>query len=102
MRSSGPSTGTSRREIRLVLEGRCCFYLHIGPQVHVLVCEPGDLVSVPQGVRRTFDMGAVPGLCVIRLFRDDYGWRGELTGEPLPDDFPRLDELLEAASEETR
>ncbi|WP_113701822.1 cupin domain-containing protein [Nonomuraea lactucae] len=83
----------AEEEIRLVVEGRCCFYLHIGDRVHVLVCEAGDLVSVPQGVRHWFDMGAVPELCVIRLFRDEHGWRGAFTGEPLPDRFPRLDEL---------
>ncbi|WP_280193924.1 hypothetical protein, partial [Nocardia farcinica] len=35
----------TEHEVRFFVEGRGCFYLHLGDKVYALVCEAGDLVS---------------------------------------------------------
>jgi 1,2-dihydroxy-3-keto-5-methylthiopentene dioxygenase len=83
-------------EVRFFVAGRGCFYLHLAPQVVALVCEGGDLVSVPAGTRHWFDMGARPGFVAIRFFEEEDGWIGEFTGETIGERFPALDQLVVA------
>jgi 1,2-dihydroxy-3-keto-5-methylthiopentene dioxygenase len=84
-------------EVRFFTAGHGCFYLRLGGRVYAVVCERGDLLSVPAGVRHWFDMGSVPDFCAIRFFREEDGWVGDFTGDPLGERIPTLDELLEAA-----
>ena len=81
-------------EVRLFVEGRGCFYLHLGDKVYAVVCEAGDLLSVPVGTKHWFDMGAVPDFCAIRFFQKPDGWVGDFTGDPIAARFPTLDALL--------
>ncbi len=83
-------------EVRFFAAGRGCFYLHLDSQVYAVVCEAGDLLSVPAGTRHWFDMGSEPNFCVIRLFQNEEGWVAEFTGDPVARSIPRLDELLVA------
>ena len=55
-------------EVRFFAAGRGCFYLHLQPHVVAVVCERGDLLSVPAGTRHWFDMGARPDFVAIRFF----------------------------------
>ena len=47
-------------EVRFFVAGRACFYLHLEPEVFAVVCESGDLLTVPAGTRHWFDMGSDP------------------------------------------
>ena len=81
-------------EVRLFVEGRGCFYLHLGDKVYAVVCEAGDLLSVPVGTKHWFDMGTVPEFCAIRFFQKPDGWIGDFTGDPVATRIPTLDSLL--------
>ncbi|MEV4937575.1 1,2-dihydroxy-3-keto-5-methylthiopentene dioxygenase [Streptomyces zaomyceticus] len=81
-------------EVRFFAHGTGCFYLHLDDRVYAVVCEAGDLLSVPAGTRHWFDMGPVPDFCAIRFFEKEDGWVGDFTQEPIADGFPRLDALL--------
>ena len=83
-------------EVRVFVRGRGCFYLHFGHQVHAVVCEAGDLLSVPRGTRHWFDMGVRPDFTAIRFFQEEDGWIGEFTGSAVATRMPLLDDLLAA------
>ncbi|MEW2630990.1 cupin [Streptomyces sp. NPDC048389] len=81
-------------EVRFFAHGTGCFYLHLDGRVHAVVCEAGDLLSVPAGTRHWFDMGPRPEFAAIRFFEKEDGWVGDFTGDPIAQRFPRLDVLL--------
>jgi len=81
-------------EVRFFVEGRGLFYLHIENKVFAVLCEQGDLISVPAGATHWFDMGENPDFKCIRLFTNDDGWVAEFTGNPIANDFPNLDQYL--------
>jgi 1,2-dihydroxy-3-keto-5-methylthiopentene dioxygenase len=83
-------------EVRFFAEGRGCFYLHLEPEVFAVVCEGGDLLSVPAGTRHWFDMGSRPDFVAIRFFEQPDGWIGDFTGDSIGQRFPTLDELVAA------
>ncbi|MBH0775687.1 1,2-dihydroxy-3-keto-5-methylthiopentene dioxygenase [Nocardia bovistercoris] len=83
-------------EVRFFAAGRGCFYLHLGEEVLAVVCEAGDLLSVPAGTLHWFDMGTRPDFVAIRFFEEADGWVGDFTGAKISRDFPSLDELLTA------
>jgi 1,2-dihydroxy-3-keto-5-methylthiopentene dioxygenase len=84
-------------EVRFFVEGSGCFYLHVGDQVHAVVCEAGDLLSVPAGTKHWFDMGQAPRFCAIRFFQADDGWVADFTGDPIAERAPDLDRLMARA-----
>lgn len=85
----------SEDEVRFFAGGVGCFYLHLPPNVLAVVCEPGDLLSVPAGTTHWFDMGPEPTLCAIRFFERDDGWIGDFTGSDIATRFPDLPALLD-------
>ncbi|MBP2474076.1 1,2-dihydroxy-3-keto-5-methylthiopentene dioxygenase [Crossiella equi] len=84
----------SENEVRFFVAGQGCFYLHLNSRVYAVVCEAGDLLSVPAGTTHWFDMGPVPDFVAIRFFEEEDGWVGDFTGDPIAAGFPRLDELV--------
>ena len=80
-------------EVRFFVEGRGAFYLRIDGKVHVVVCEAGDLLSVPAGTRHWFDMGKNPGFTALRFFREPEGWVGAFTGDEIAAQFPTFDAI---------
>jgi 1,2-dihydroxy-3-keto-5-methylthiopentene dioxygenase len=80
-------------EVRFFVAGRGCFYLHLEPEVVAVVCEAGDLLSVPSRTRHWFDMGVRPDFVAIRFFEEQDGWIGDFTGDPIGERFPTLDQL---------
>jgi len=78
-------------EVRFFVEGSGLFYLRDGGKVHLALCEAGDLISVPAGVRHWFDMGPAPRFTAIRLFTSPEGWVARFTGDPIADAFPRFE-----------
>lgn len=82
-------------EIRFFISGRGLFYLH--PEdghVYIVLCEAGDLISVPAGTRHWFDMGERPSLSVIRFFTTPEGWKARFTGSGISERFPKFEEYL--------
>ncbi|MFE0024192.1 acireductone dioxygenase [Amycolatopsis sp. NPDC059021] len=80
-------------EDRFFARGSGVFYLHVDGQVYAILCEAGDLLSVPANTTHWFDMGTRPDYISIRFFHDDGGWVGNFTGATLADDFPDFDTL---------
>lgn len=78
-------------EVRFFVEGSGMFYLHADGRVHMLLCEAGDLIKVPAGLRHWFDMGPAPRFCAIRMFTTPEGWVAKFTGETIARDFPRYE-----------
>jgi 1,2-dihydroxy-3-keto-5-methylthiopentene dioxygenase len=81
-------------EVRFFVAGRACFYLHLEPEVYAVVCESGDLLTVPAGTRHWFDMGSDPSFAAIRFFEREDGWIGDFTGDAIGERFPTLDQLV--------
>jgi len=78
-------------EVRFFVEGAALFYLREAGKVHLALCEAGDMISVPAGIRHWFDMGAAPRFTAIRLFTSPQGWVARYTGDPIADAYPRLE-----------
>ncbi|WP_306337116.1 acireductone dioxygenase [Streptomyces sp. KL118A] len=81
-------------EVRFFVAGAGAFYLHVGSDVHAVLCEAGDLLGVPRGTKHWFDMGAAPSYTVIRFFHDEDGWVGNFTGSDIALKFPDFDALM--------
>lgn len=79
-------------EVRFFVEGIGSFYLHLGPRIFQVICERGDLISVPAATRHWFDMGPVPRFTAIRLFTNPDGWVANFTGAAIAERFPRFGE----------
>lgn len=82
-------------EVRFFVEGRGLFYLHPDQHVYALLCEAGDLISVPEHLKHWFDLGAEPALKCIRLFTTPEGWAADFTGDAISGAFPRLEAFRE-------
>lgn len=78
-------------EVRYFVEGSGMFYLRDAGRVHMLLCEAGDLISVPAGIRHWFDMGPTPSFTAIRLFTNPEGWVARFTGDAIAESFPRYE-----------
>ena len=64
-------------EVRVFVEGQGLFWFHKEGQddeVFALLCERGDLISVPANTKHWFDLGNFPRVRAIRLFTDQAGW----------------------------
>ena len=85
-------------EVRFFVDGRGAFYLRVGGHVDIVVCEAGDLISVPKGTRHWFDMGTEPSFAALRFFQVAEGWIGAFTGDPIASRFPTFDELVAPAA----
>lgn len=81
-------------EDRFFARGAGVFYLHVDNKVHAVLCEAGDLLSVPANTTHWFDMGTRPDYVAVRFFHDEEGWVGNFTGARLADVFPSFDELM--------
>lgn len=84
-------------EVRFFVEGAGIFYIRKDGKVHAMLCERGDLLSVPPDTTHWFDMGPEPCLKAIRLFRIAEGWVAKFTGDTIADRFPKFDQLEQAA-----
>ena len=78
-------------EARFFVEGSGAFYLHLDDKVYRIVCEAGDLLSVPAGIKHWFDMGPEPHFTAIRFFTRPDGWGAAFTGDVIADRFPKYD-----------
>ena len=81
-------------EVRFFVDGSGLFYLHVGDKVYLVLCEKGDLISVPADTTHWFDMGANPRFKCIRFFTTADGWVGHFTGSDIATRFPDFDTYL--------
>jgi len=84
-------------EVRFFVEGRGLFFIHAGDKVHAILCERGDLLSVPANTPHWFDLGAEPRLKCIRLFTTPEGWVANYTGNAIAKAFPTMDHFVTGA-----
>lgn len=84
----------SEFEVRFFVDGRGLFYLHHDSRVFLVLCERGDLLSVPSGVKHWFDMGEHPDFKCIRLFTNPDGWVAQFTGDSIAERFPSFEDYL--------
>jgi 1,2-dihydroxy-3-keto-5-methylthiopentene dioxygenase len=83
-------------EVRFFVSGSGIFYLHVEGKVYAVLCEAGDMLSVPGGTTHWFDMGSDPDFTSVRFFHDEDGWVGNFTGNPLAERIPSYDEIAAA------
>ena len=81
----------NEHEVRFFVEGAGMFYLRINGKVHMVLCERGDLISVPTGTTHWFDMGENPDITAIRFFTRKDGWTPHFTGDKIADVFPKFE-----------
>jgi len=80
-------------EVRFFVDGTGLFALRIDGKVLLVLCQAGDLISVPAGTRHWFDMGSEPRFCAIRWFGSPEGWVAAFTGDAIARRFPGFDEV---------
>jgi len=78
-------------EVRFFVKGKGLFSLHVGDKVYEVLCQRGDLISVPARTTHWFDMGPNPDFTAIRLFTNPEGWAANFTGSDIADRFSRLE-----------
>lgn len=67
-------------EVRIFVKGQGLFWFHLQDgQVFSLLCQEGDLISVPAKFRHWFDIGENPFVKAIRVFIDPAGWVAHYT-----------------------
>ena len=79
-------------EVRFFVAGRGLFSLHVGDKVYEVLCEKGDLISVPANTPHWFDMGPRPSLVAIRFFNNPEGWVARYTGSAIAERYSRLED----------
>lgn len=72
----------SEDEIRFFVDGQGLFWFNLETEpIFNLLCQKGDLISVPEGTKHWFDAGEVnPFVKAIRIFIDTTGWTPHYTG----------------------
>ena len=83
-------------EVRFFVSGSGIFYLHVKGKVYAVLCEAGDMLSVPKNTTHWFDMGTEPDFTAVRFFHDEDGWVGNFTGNPLAERIPSYDQIAAA------
>ncbi|MCB1792788.1 MAG: acireductone dioxygenase [Gammaproteobacteria bacterium] len=81
-------------EVRFFVDGSGLFYLHVDDKVYMVLCEKGDLISVPANTTHWFDMGTHPHFKCIRFFTTSDGWVGNFTGSDIATRFPDFDTFV--------
>lgn len=79
----------SEDEIRFFVDGQGIFWFNLETEpVFNLLCERGDLISVPAGTKHWFDAGASrPFVKAIRIFIDMSGWVPHYTESKVDQQF---------------
>jgi 1,2-dihydroxy-3-keto-5-methylthiopentene dioxygenase len=78
-------------EVRFFVDGCTLFYLHIENKIYSVLCERGDLLSVPANTPHWADLGSNPRLASIRFFNNPEGWVAQYTGSTIAALFPTLE-----------
>ncbi|MDQ3072823.1 MAG: cupin [Bacteroidota bacterium] len=76
-------------EVRFFVDGQGYFWFNLGEgnDVFNVLCQAGDLISVPANTSHWFDMGNPPFVKAIRIFIDQSGWVPHYTGSGIDDKY---------------
>ena len=79
----------SEDEIRFFVDGEGTFWFHLeNGEIFNLLCQKGDLISVPAGTKHWFDAGEKnPFVKAIRIFIDMSGWIPHYTGSGIEENY---------------
>jgi 1,2-dihydroxy-3-keto-5-methylthiopentene dioxygenase len=77
----------SEDEVRFFVDGSGLFFLHIKNEILEVLCERGDLISVPKNTKHWFDMGENPFFTAIRFFNNPDGWLAKYTGSTISENY---------------
>jgi len=80
----------SEDEIRFFVDGQGLFWFNLenGDPIFNLLCERGDLISVPAGTKHWFDAGeSEPFVKAIRIFIETSGWTPVYTESKVEEKF---------------
>ena len=79
----------SEDEIRFFVDGKGTFWFHLeNGEIFNLLCQKGDLISVPAGTKHWFDAGEKnPFVKAIRIFIDMSGWIPHYTGSGIEENY---------------
>ncbi len=79
----------SEDEIRFFVDGKGLFWFHLeNGEIFNVLCEKGDLISVPAGTKHWFDAGKTnPFVKAIRIFIDMTGWIPEYTNSTVENKY---------------
>ena len=79
----------SEDEIRFFVDGEGTFWFHLeNGEIFNLLCQKGDLISVPAGTKHWFDAGKKnPFVKAIRIFIDMSGWIPHYTGSGIEENY---------------
>lgn len=80
----------SEDEVRFFVRGQGLFSMHIDEKIYSILCNRGDLISVPANTPHWFDMGEYPEFSAIRMFNNPDGWVASFTGDKISERFPRM------------
>ncbi|NIF29842.1 oxidase [Pantoea sp. Tr-811] len=80
-------------EVFAVVSGRAQVGLRLGEYVYSVLCEKGDRLVVPAGVRRWVELGDTPFCLAFRLFASERGGEPRFTGDETARAFLGIDEL---------
>ena len=83
----------SEFEVRFFVDGKGLFYIHQDGRVYCIMCEQGDLISVPANTTHWFDMGQEPDFKCIRMFSSPEGWTANFTGSDIARRFPTFEQF---------
>jgi len=76
----------------LFVAGRGLVSVHLDEHVYELLCERGDLLTLPAGTRHWLDFGERANVALIRLNKPAQSEAMQLTGDAIASLFPRLEE----------
>lgn len=77
----------SEDEVRFFVDGEGLFWFNIEGEVFSLLCQAGDLISVPAHTAHWFDLGPKAFVKAIRVFIDKAGWVPHYTGSGIDQNY---------------
>lgn len=80
----------SEDEVRFFVDGQGYFWFNLGEDQAIfnVLCQAGDLISVPAGTKHWFDAGeSNPFVKAIRIFIDTSGWVPEYTNSKIEQQY---------------
>ncbi len=87
----------SEDEVRFFVDGEGLFWFNLGGKepVFSILCQRGDLLSVPTNIKHWFDFGPKPQVKAIRLFTSQEGWVANYTNSGIDKNYTPPVELYD-------
>lgn len=82
----------SEDEVRFFVDGEGLFWFNMekGNPIFCVICQKGDLISVPANTRHWFDFGPKTFVKAIRVFIDQSGWVPHYTESGVDNPYNQL------------